>query len=443
MSNEIKIVQPNVQRAPARARGPLSSEDYNNFQDQVFDDINNLSEAVNILSSRLVKALNNTESDTQSIRSRIDNLEEKLIYREFVAGKTGSRVDKYIDFHDSSSITFPSNLNISRRAEIKSQFGEIYLPANSVENKFYNFSLRTNQIVLAPDFSVSVTNTFDKLDGNGTRNYENGGDINPGTPEYAFNGINELAWLRSVSFPLESTVEEVECQLTITVPTTVSSQANLLEIVPYPNGSVDLLELSTASDLSSSFISIENFEEINNINATRYHFTPRDVEQIRIRLRCRNWRDINGKKVFQYGLQELGLKLVDYVKTLTSDVNFGDVVTSVIKIDAPRSHVFNSLFRIDPNPNFFLEDSGNRHVRLRLSRTQDLSGVLWDSNVHTLPQHSVNNGFSLGGAATIYAIYTLLFVKNSSGYSSPFPVGTTPTVKGLGLYFSATQSDNN
>jgi len=443
MSNDNKVVQPSVQRAPARVRGPFSSEDYNNFQDQVFDDIQNLSEVVNILNSKLVKLLNVMESDTQAIRGQIDSLGERLNYKEMVLGKSGARIDKYVDFHDTSTIIFPSNLNASKRAEFKAQFGEIYLPANSIENKFYNFSLRTNQIILSPDFSITVTNTFDKLDGNGTRNYENGGEVNPGTPEYAFNGINELAWVRTVTFPLESTVEEVECQLTITVPSTVSPQANLIEIVPYPNGYVDLLELSTSDDLSSSFVMIDNFEEVNNFNSTRYHFSPRNVEQIRVRLRCRNWRDLNGKKVFMYGLQELGLKLVDYNKSSTNDSNFGDAITAVIKIDAPKSHVFNVLSRLDPYPNFFLEDAGNRHVRLRLSKTPDLSNVVWDSNIHILPQHSTNTGVNLGGASSLYAIFTLQFVKNSGGYSSPFPVGTTPTIKGLGLFFTATQSDNN
>ena len=84
MSNDNKVVQPSVQRAPARVRGPFSSEDYNNFQDQVFDDIQNLSEVVNILNSKLVKLLNVMESDTQAIRGQIDSLGERLNYKEMV-----------------------------------------------------------------------------------------------------------------------------------------------------------------------------------------------------------------------------------------------------------------------------------------------------------------------------------------------------------------------
>lgn len=443
MSEDLKIVQPTIKRAPARARGPLSSEDYNDFQDQAYTDVVSLTEAVNALSNQITRMARGIDSDTQNLKRHIASLEERLAYNEFTSGKRSVAIDRYIDLHDTSSIIFPNNLLDSRRAEFKAQFGEIYLPANGVENKFYNFSLRTNQIVLAPDFEVDVTSTFDKLDGNGTKNFEYGGDVNTGTPENAFNGINESAWIRTVSFPLESPIEEVECQVTVVVPAGVSAQANLLELVPYPEGVTDIVELSTASDLSSAFVSLDSFVPVNNFISTRYHFSPRDVEQLRIRLKARNWREINGKKVFSYGLQEVGLKLVDYNKNSNSDQIFGDNVTAVLKLQAPREHAFNTLYRIDPNPNFFLEDASNRHVRLRIGTSPDFSNVIWDSNKHVLPQHGVATGVALNGATTVYAIYTMQFVKNSGGYQSPFPVGTTPTIKGLGLLFTATQTTNN
>lgn len=442
MSDEIKIVQPQIQRAPARARGPLSSEDYNNFQDQVFADVVNLSEAVNTLTNQFQRALRGLESDNQQLRRRASALEERLSYREFANGKQQTRIDKYIDFHDTSCIIFPSNLPTSKRAEFKAQFGEIYIPANGIENKFYNFSLRTNQIVMASSFNTDVTSVFDKLEGVGAIDYEYGGQVSPGSPDNAFNGINEVAWTRSVTFALESTVEEVECQLTVSVPGGISSQANLLEIVPSPDGAIDLTHLSTAPNLSSSFTTVDNFLETNNIGSTRYHFSPRDVEQIRIRMRCRNWREINGKKVFTYGLQEVGLKLVDYNKLVGADQIFGDSITAVVKIKSPKDHVFNLLHRVDPYPNFYLEDVNNRHVRLRICSSPDFTNILWDSSRNVLPQQGLTSGIPLNGTSTLYAIYTLQFVKNSGGFQSPFPVSTTPVIKGLGLLFSATQSNN-
>ena len=441
MSDEIKIVQPTVKRAPGRQRGPLSSQDYNDFQDAVYDDIIDLSKAANTNYNRLQRALRNIESENQYLKRRLASIEELLDYRELAIGKTGGKIDRFIDFHDTSGIIFPTSIADPKRAVFKAQFGEIYIPANGIDNRFYNLSLRNSQIVVPPDFSVEVTGIFDKVDGNGIRNYEFGGTVAEGTPENAFNGSNESVWIRTVTFPIESTVEEVECQITAVVPAGVSAQANLIEIVPFPEGSIDIVQLATSPNLSTSFTAIETFTATNNMTSSRYHFSPRDVEQVRIRLRCRNWREIDGKKVFVYGLQEVGLKLVDYSKTTTSDDSFGQAITAVVKIDAPREHAFADLYRIDPIPNFFLEDANNRHVRLRLSTTADLTGVLWDSTTHQLPQQlGVNGRISLNGSQTIYAIYTLQFVKSSGGFQSPFPVGTTPTAKGLGLVYTVIQS---
>lgn len=54
---EKRIVQPTVKRQPARYRGPLSSDEYNTFQDAVVHDIFNLSTATNANANRIDRAL--------------------------------------------------------------------------------------------------------------------------------------------------------------------------------------------------------------------------------------------------------------------------------------------------------------------------------------------------------------------------------------------------
>jgi hypothetical protein len=440
---EIKIIQPLVERKPVRYRGPLSSEDYNNFQDQVVHDIIQLSTAANTNYSRQVNAQKQSFSDAEDLRRRIASLEESKSYREFTYSKLGVSVDRYIDFHNPKNVIIPETISADKVASFNSQFGEILLPANAIENKFYNFSIRTREIVVPADLSVEVTGIFDKNDGNGTQDYETGGTILEGTPEFTFNGINETVWNRTVSFPLESNIDMVEVQLTAVVPAGISSQANLIEVVPSPEGLVDVMELSTAPDVGSAFTMIDDFEATNNIFATRYHFSPRSVEQVRIRLRSRNWREINGKKVFTYGLRELGLKLADYNKTYTDADGFGQNVTAIIKVDAPTNSSFDVLYRVDPAPNFLLEDIDKRHIRLRLSTTEDFTGVFWDSSVNTPPQLGVSTGIDLNGATALYAIYTLKFVDSTGGFQTPFNVGTTPYARGLGLLYKALPNSNN
>lgn len=441
VDKEFKIVQPTVKRNPGRRRGPLSSEQYNDFQDEVVHDIVNLAGGVNANANKLLQALVNQYSENLYLRRRIEALEESRDYREFIFGKQSLRLDRYIDFHQSENIVFPSSLSANKAASYKSQFGEISLPINSIENKFYNFSLRTREIVVPNDFSYEVVGQFDKADGNGTQDYEKGGKVIYGEPRNAFNGLNDTVWVRKVVFPLESDVDEVEVQITAVVPSGISSQANLIELVPFPEGSVDVTQIATSADLTNSFMEIDGFEEQNNITSTRYHFSPRNVEQVRVRLRSRNWREVDGKKVFMYGLRELGLKLVDYKKEFSSSDVFGENYTAVVKLTPPRNHTFNKLYRIDPKPNFLLEDVDSRHIRMRLSTTQDFSGIVWDSAINIPPQLGVVTGLELNDAAQLYAIYTMKFVNSSGGFNSPFYIGATPWAKGLGMLFATSPID--
>lgn len=440
---EFKIVQPTVSRAPSRFRGPLSSEDYNRFQDSVVADIVNLSTAANTNASNVKFLAQQLNSENLYLKRRIQSLEKSLDYREHTLGKASLKIDKYIDFHDTSGFEFSTDISADKAAPFKGQFGEVFLPIKAVENKFFNFSLRTNEIVVPDGLVISVTSTFDKLDGNGLQDWELGGIVTDGVPEKAFNGINETAWVRKVSFPLESSVDQVEVEMTAIVPAGISSQANLIEILPFPEGSIDVISIQTSPNLSSAFIELDNFSAANNAIAKRYNFAPRAVEQIRVRLRSRNWREINGKKVFVYGLQEFGLKLVDYTKEFLDADTLGQNPTAIVKILPPMNHVFQSLFRIDPEPNFILEDNDKRHVRLRLSRTPDFSAVFWDSSINIPPQVGISTGVAAGNSEAIYAIYTMKFVDSSGGINSPYQVGTTPYLHGLGIVFSAVPTNAN
>ena len=438
------IVQPQSNRDPQRFRGHNSSEEANRFQDNVVADIHSLSAAVNAVHSRLVSFAGDRDAEVAFLKREVADLKSTIDYREHTFGKAGLRIDREIDFHNTSGFIVPFNLSAKKVATFNSRFGEIYLPANAIENKFYNLSLRTTEIVLPSDLVVETTNLFDKSDGEGIQDYEKGGKLSETDPQNAFNGINEKSWIRSVEFPLESNIDEVEAQLDVIVPAGASDRGNLIELIPFPEGSIDVTLLATSPDLGSSFTMVDNFKETNNMIAKRYHFTPRNIAQIRIRIRCRNWREINGKKVFTYGLQELGAKHIDYVKEFVDGDAFGDNVTHIVKIDPPTNHRFNKIFRIDPKPFFIDEDINSRHVRLRLSTTPDFSGVFWDSNIHTPPQTSVTSGISTGSALAVYALYTLKYVSSTaSTLSSVFSAGTTSYQKSLGLVFSATPTNAN
>lgn len=429
-----KIVNTVSVRRPARHRGQLISADYNDTQEEIISDIQELSSVVNSLNSRLTKTTLILNNENAFLRRQVNALREQQNYAEQTSVRFNTVVHRFVDFSNTEGITFPNGLDDSRSAMLSAEYGEITLPPNSIENKFYVTSLTSNKIV-SPPLNLSVVGTFDKGQGEGVVNYERGGTVTEGTPEYAFNGINDLYWVRKIEFPIDSRVDQVECELTITVPEGSSSNANLLEVVPFPNGAVDVTELATASDLGNNFIRVSGFEPTDNLVARRYHFSAKVVDQIKIRLRQRNWIEENGKKVFYYGLQELGLKLVDYDKAYTPGASFGTNNSFILSIPAPQGTLFKSIYNISPSPNFLAEDFSKRHVHIRLCGSLDYNNnVIWDSDTTVPPQQTTNP--ITANSPNLYAFVQMNYVVSTGGVSSPYPLGTTPYLWGLALSFN-------
>jgi hypothetical protein len=429
-----RIVNASSVRRPARFRGALSSADFNDSQEEIITDIQDLSSAVNSLSSRLTRSINILNNDNAHLRRQVNALREQQSFQESSAAEYNIIASRFVDFSNTEGITFPNGIDDSKSIMVSAEFGEVTLPPNSVENKFYTTSLISNKVI-SPPIHLIVKGNFDKQDGSGVVNYEKGGKVYEGKPEYAFNGVNDLYWVRKVEFPLSSRVDEVECELTATVPEGSSSNANLLEILPYPNGSVDVTEVATASDLGNNFIRVEGFEPTDNLITRRYHFAPKGVDQVKIRLRQRNWIEENGKKVFYYGLQELGLKLIDYDKEYSPQAAPNNNNSFILAIPAVIGYQFRDLFRVTGKPDFLAEDFTKRHVHVRLCRSLDFSNdIIWDSDRDVVPQRT-SNALAIN-SEVIYAFIQMNYVSETGGVASPYNVGTTPYLNGLGISFT-------
>lgn len=431
---DIKIINTTSVRRPARFRGQLISADYNDSQEEIINDIQQISSVVNSLNSKLTRSVLILNNENAYLRRQVDALRRQQDFTERSSARVGSTVHRFVDLSNTENITFPNGLDDSRSAMLAAEFGEVTLPPNSIENKFYVTSLANGKIV-SPPINVTVLGAFDKGEGEGLSNYERGGKVYEGVPENAFNGINDLYWVRKVEFPIDSRVDQVECEMTVTVPEGSSSNANLIEIVPFPNGALDITELATASDLGNNFIRVSGFVPTDNFVARRYHFPSTVVDQIRIRFRQRNWIEENGKKVFYYGLQELGLKLVDYDKQFTPGASFGTNNSFIVAIPAPQGTIFRNISSILPSPNFFTEDFSKRHIHIRLCNSLDFSnGIIWDSDSNVPPQQSAAS--IPANTEILYAFIQMNYVKESGGVLSPFAIGTTPYLNGIGLSYT-------
>lgn len=431
------LLQSTVVREPAKHIGEFSSDQYNRFHVSVVHDIGLLVEKLNALYNRNEDVLSTIRSETSFLKKRIIDLEKDIEYKLLRAARLGQTIDDWVDFHDTSRLSHPSSQPNNLKALIDSKYGQAILPIRALQNKFYVQSITTGSIVPPADLQVSVTSVFDKLDGNGLIDYEYGGTVVEGTPENAFNGINNSTWSRRVEFQLDSDVSEVEVELTVQVPDQSIAEANVLTIDPFPYREVDITGLFLASDLSSSFQTVTGFTEIKNASNKRYVFVPQTVSQVKIRLRQRNWFEENGRKVFIYGLGELGLQLVEWDRTYVSGGDLNQNTTFVVKFLPPTGYKFDALRSVNFDPNFLLEDVSKRHIHAVISSTPDFQGSIWNSDTNLLPQDSAN-GVSLGTIEQLYAIITLNFVDSTGGFNSPFAVGIPAYLNGVGIQYTVT-----
>jgi len=431
------VIQIRSQRISIPERGKISSATLNEFFANLVYDMAQIAEKINARETSEKSLARNIRDELISVRGEIEELMQGNEHRIRTLAEANEYLDAILSMYDLSQLTFLTGATAAVRASISPLYGQATVPINGVQQKFITLDFRTSEVVTPTDLNVSVTGTFDKLDGNGSLDYEHSGTITAGDTSLAFNGVNTDKWVRQVSFGLESDVDDVECVLIVRVPSQTNPESNTLILHPHPWGEVDIVDVAIAADLSSTFTTLPGFAVQNGAKYMRFFFPTQTVAQVKIHFRQRNWRPINGRRVFRYGLEELGLQLIDWDKTwdgAESEVNNHSMVHAVT---APTGHQFNTLDGFWSTPNFNLEDSGLRHMHFKVAADAEGDTILWNSDTEALPQDSAVT--ITGDLTTIYVITTLNFVATSGGDDSPFQVGTTPYLNKIGLRFKTTE----
>lgn len=427
------VIQLRTQRLTIPERGRISSAELNEFFANLVYDLTQLAAKVNARESSEKSLAKQVRDDMVSLRGELEALFQAAGHRRMVITEESGYIDHLLSMYDLSNLTYLTGASASVRASIAPIYGQATVPMNGIQQKFITLDYRTSEIVPPASLVTTITGTFDKLDGNGSQNYEHSGTVDEGDITLAFNGSNVDKWVRQVSFDLDSDVDDVECQLTVRVPAQNNPQANTLVLHPHPWGEVDITEVAIASDLSSTFTEVPGFEEVKGARYLRYFFPAQTVAQIRVRFRQRNHRPLDGKRVFRYGLEELGLQLIDWDKTWDAGEAEVNNHSMVHEVAAPNGHRFTSLDGFWTDPDFTLEDAGLRHMHFKVCADAEGSTVLWDSDVDSLPQDS---SVTVSGERTsLYVITTLNWVASSGGSDSPFQVGTTPYLSNIGLRY--------
>ena len=427
------VIQIRSQRISIPERGKISSSNLNEFFANIIYDLAQIAEKINARETSEKSLATNVRDELISVRGELEELSQAAEHRVRVLTENSDYLDAIVSMYDLSQLTFLTGATAAVRASVAPLYGQATVPVNGIQQKFITLDFRTSEVVAPTDLIVSVTGSFDKLGGDGVADYEHAGTITAGDTSLAFNGTNTDKWVRQVSFGLDSDIDDVECEMIVRVPSQTNPQSNTLIIHPHPWGEVDIVNVSIAADLSSTFTTLPGFTIQKSAKYMRFFFPTQTVAQVKVRFRQRNWRPMNGRKVFRYGLEELGLQLIDWDKTwdgAESEVNNHSMVHAV---EAPSGHEFTTLDGFWTAPSFILEDAGLRHMHFKVAADAEGDTVLWNSDTEALPQDS--QVAVAGNLTTIYIITTLNFVATSGGDDSPFQVGTTPYLTKVGLRY--------
>jgi hypothetical protein len=434
--------------------GPTNSRDLNNFIDQVVKDMHGMNAVITSNEIRIEEAFRILVDEMLHLKQKVAQLERINEAFDKINARNGLRVSTHLSMYDVRNLSFFQNQTL--RPVVDSTYGIMHLPVNAVESKFYTTSIFTADTITPLSLTYSVTPVFTDEGAVNATDHEDGSiDVDEGIVANAFNGVNTKYWVRTVEFSAESDVTEVQCELIVNVPNQNNTMSNVLTIHPYPIGGVDIIDISVSSDLAGSFVRLPHPDAptltrpLNNAREHKFVFPPMDIDQVRIRFRQRNFTNYNGNKVFRYGMQELGLFLVEFEKSTASltyqnwsNQNDADNIVAVWRLDAPTGNFFTAINHFSTEPDFTLEQAANRHFLFKIYDGDPTTGSgveIWNSNM-TLPQNQPSNigaQISLAGnIKTLYVSASLRYVQSSGGVNSPFRVNTSPYLKGISIEYS-------
>lgn len=418
---------PKFRKISVQKHGQIKSLDINSMQDSLEYDISYLYSRSSYLESRIVSAELSRDLTMMADRAIVEHLlkqeEENRLFRAY----HGQVVNETKTFRTSRNIFFehPTSWSISEdnRLRVDTSLGQVTLPYDSIVSRFYSVVPDTRSAIQVSDVEaelipikeptpLKIVNT----------------DLNS-----AFNGVNDEFWKREVWFPLHSDVEEVIVDVDVTVPVAIATKSNVIQIRPYPEGTVDIVHIlyetsdsDPVFDLTDHAVTSWSGHDIPAYESSgiRGHFKPLGIQRLKVRLRQRNFVERNGFKVFVYGLQELGLFLVDFDSDDTN-VSASSPINDkamVVKFVSPKGYNFGRITSIVSNP------SVGDDLVMAVYSDFALTNKLWDSN-SPLPQSL--SPIVTGNTNSIY-------VAVGMGYDQFNDVA--PILDNLSLYYTTTKA---
>ncbi|WP_067923593.1 hypothetical protein [Alicyclobacillus shizuokensis] len=298
----------------ARFRGPTSSHEYNQNEDDKYLELVELYQQSNKNlqdlqeAHRIVVAENAAlQAYIQMLTDRIGTLEQKITDMQGALPYPPTFFQT--SFVQQMATHYPNisqdNSDSTLRADMDTEYRYATLPMIAQIPKTYVKNDLTGEIIVPDELQVSLGRS------------NSGGTVVDTNVYEAFNGSDDTFWERVVTYDFSSCPDQEDVIMEITLPSHLVNNLNINTIVinPHPERGVQVANVEYLYE--DAWQQIPGFQQNDLATISTALYSPRKkwyfpqvpVQKIRITLVQKTPIDLGGKKAFILGAQEIGVYL--------------------------------------------------------------------------------------------------------------------------------------
>lgn len=308
---------PSIQEREFKYRGKMSSHELNKMQQEVFSDILDLFNKSNQL-QKIIYEMNLANSIESACYT--NRLKEALLHMQEVNEKYENLVASEDAYRTVTRFAYQAKtVDDGYGAVIDRNTNDIVacIMNSTSKTRLYD---ETYDETLTPPSLTAFIGPDDFKEKDGILSVEDS-DINN-----AFDGRASTTWFRKVITTTD--VDCVECELVVGLPEDIITTRlmNQISIIPFPMGYVDVMDVRyksngawtqiqgftkhhdcTEQEKVDIFGNVSYYEAINNASGLKFSFPNTQTNQIKVKLRQRNYEydAENNRRVFYLGIRDI------------------------------------------------------------------------------------------------------------------------------------------
>ena len=362
---------PSIQEREFKYRGKMESHELNALQKEAFDDVLDLFNKANQLQKNVyeMRVAHGIEMTCYSKR-----LEESLAQIQILQERLNNAALSSNDFRYLTCYSHFADIVTDSYSAVKStETNDITAHINNSTSKTRLYDETYDEILIPPSLQVYIgPDSF-------RPNVGDIGNIEDSDVKNIFDGNDNTVWFRKIYTSIN--VTEIENEVIIGLPEDIitSRLTNEIVIKPFPTGYVDVVDVQYRSNGSwqtiPGFTSHSGYHSdvnqgINNAGNLKFNFPAIQTNQIKIKLRQRNYEDdlIQNRRIWYLGLRDVDVLYNIYTRdhsVFEMVFNFTEENRTIEIYDTEV--LFNNQFDSgDTNfgitkEYFYFDDAGNTH----------------------------------------------------------------------------------